>query len=297
MYPSIKQLVEKNKQTEAKQDSPASQQKMVYHPDVGEKSYKGTGKLKGKVALVTGGDSGIGQAVALAFAREGCQMVMIQHLEVEKEDAEETKRLVEACGAKFHSFAADLKTEDACKKLADDVRKASAQVDILVLNHAKQGVACEEGDFFKDTTGERIRETLAVNIMSFFHIVQNMLPAMKPGAAVITTSSIQGYQPSPGILDYATSKGAIVNFTKGLARELITKGIRVNSVAPGPVWTPLIVQSFDKEKVNEFGDKHSYKRAAQPAELAPAYVFLASNADSSYVCGEILGVTGGGILG
>jgi NAD(P)-dependent dehydrogenase (short-subunit alcohol dehydrogenase family) len=276
---------------EGTQDSPAHESKMNEKPDFGEESYKGYGRLAGRVALVTGADSGIGRAVALAYAREGAD-VAIAYLS-EHDDAKETKRVVEASGRKAVLIAADLADAKECSRVIDETVKAFGRIDVLVNNAAFQGKAVESVEELDD---ERIERTFRVNIMAMFHLVRRALPHMKEGGAIVNCASIQAYQPSSEILDYATTKGAIVTFTKGLAEELIEKGIRVNCVAPGPVWTPLIVQSFEKEKIAEFGKQSPMKRPAQPAELAPAFVFLASD-ESKYVNGEVLGVTGGKPLG
>jgi NAD(P)-dependent dehydrogenase (short-subunit alcohol dehydrogenase family) len=239
---------------EREQGSPAQETKMRTKPDHGEESYKGYGRLAGRVALVSGADSGIGRAVALAYAREGAD-VAIAYLN-EHDDAKETKRIVEQAGRKAVLISADIADSKECSSVFDETVEAFGRIDILV----------------------------------------NNLPHMKEGSTIINTSSIQAYQPTATILDYATTKGAIVTFTKGLAEEVIKRGIRANTVAPGPVWTPLIVQSFDEEKVKEFGKDSPMGRPAQPAELAPAFVFLASD-ESRYVNGEVLGVTGGKPLG
>ena len=260
-------------------------------PDYGEDSYKGYGRLSGRVALVTGADSGIGRAVALAYAREGAD-VAIAYLN-EHDDAKETKRIVEEAGRKAVLIAADLADANECARIVDETVKAFGRIDILVNNAAYQGKVVESLD---DLDEERLERTFRVNIMAMFHIVRRALPHMKEGSTIINSSSIQAYQPTAAILDYATTKGAIVTFTKGLAEEVIKRGIRANTVAPGPVWTPLIVQSFDKKQIDQFGKDSPMTRPAQPAELAPAYVFLASD-ESRYVNGEVLGVTGGKPLG
>jgi hypothetical protein len=263
---------------------------MTPEPDYGLTSYKGLGRLKDRVALITGGDSGIGRAVCLAFAREGAD-VAFAYLN-EDPDAEVTRRIVEDSGHQVLSLKGDLTDESVCRRIIEDTVKRFGRIDVLVNNAAYQGKKVEK---FEEMTAERIERTFRTNIIAMFHLVRYALPHMKPGASIINTSSIQAYNPSPGILDYAATKGAIVAFTKGLAQELIERGIRVNSVAPGPVWTPLIPQSFDAEKVKKFGQQSPMGRAAQPVELAPSFVFLASD-ESRYVNGEILGVTGGQLL-
>lgn len=269
------------------QAHPGQEHQMDPQPDYGEQSYRGMDRLKGKIALVTGADSGIGRAVALAFAREGAD-VAISYLSEDK-DAQETERVVKAAGRKAILLRGDIADEAHCQKVVQETVKAFGRIDLLVNNAAYQG---KEAKSIEELDGERVLKTFQVNIVAMFNLVRAALPHMKEGAAVINTSSIQAYQPSAPILDYAATKGAIVTFTKGLAQELIKRGIRVNSVAPGPVWTPLIAQSFSKEKVAEFGKQSPMGRPAQPAELAPSYVFLASD-ESRYVNGEILGVTGG----
>ncbi|MDB5217955.1 MAG: dehydrogenase [Myxococcaceae bacterium] len=276
---------------EKTQDAPGRETEMRTKPDHGEESYKGYGRLADRVALVTGADSGIGRAVALAFAREGAD-VAIAYLN-EHDDAKETKRLVEEAGRKAVLIAADFADSKECARVVDETVKAFGRIDVLVNNAAFQGKVVES---LEDIDEERIERSFRVNIMAMFHIVRRALPHMKEGSTIINTSSIQAYQPTPTILDYATTKGAIVTFTKGLAMEVIKKGIRANTVAPGPVWTPFIVQSFDEKRIAEFGKESTMGRPAQPAELAPAYVFLACN-ESSYVNGEVLGVTGGKPLG
>ncbi|HEY2029165.1 MAG TPA: glucose 1-dehydrogenase [Myxococcales bacterium] len=273
------------------QSSPGSQAQMDPQPDYGEASYRGFGRLTDKVALVTGGDSGIGRAVALAFAREGAD-VAIAYLD-EHEDARETKRVVEAAGRRALLIPGDLAEEANCARIVEAVARDFGRIDILVNNAAFQGKEVEK---FEELDAARLRRTFAVNIEAMFHLTRNALRWMKPGGVIINTGSIQAYQPSPSILDYATTKGAIVAFTKGLAESLIERGIRANCVAPGPVWTPLVVASFPAEKNEKFGSASPMKRPAQPAELAPAYVFLASD-ESRYVNGEVLGVTGGKPLG
>ncbi|WP_141594561.1 SDR family oxidoreductase [Myxococcus sp. AB056] len=272
------------------QSHPGHEGRMAPEPDYGEQSYKGLGRLEGRVALITGGDSGIGRAVCLAFAREGAD-VAVSFLS-EGDDAQQVKRVVEDAGRKALLLPGDLTVEAQCRKLVEDTVKRFGRIDILVNNAAYQGEAVER---FEDFDPERLERTFRTNILAMFHLVRHALPHMKEGSTIINTSSIQAYDPSPAILDYAVTKSAIVNFTKGLARELIERGIRVNAVAPGPVWTPLIPQSFDAEKTSKFGKDSPMGRPAQPAELAPSYVFLASD-ESRYVNAEVLGVTGGRLL-
>ncbi|WP_394848790.1 SDR family oxidoreductase [Pendulispora brunnea] len=272
---------------EEEQDAPARESVMRTKPDFGEESYKGHGRLEGRVALVTGADSGIGRAVALAFAREGADVAVSYWKE--HDDARETARVVEAAGKRAVLLPGDLASADECRRVVDETVKAFGRIDVLVNNAAFQGETVES---FEDLDTERIERTFRTNILAMFHIVKHALPHMKAGATIINTASIQAYLPSGPILDYASTKGAIITFTKGLAQEVIKKGIRANAVAPGPVWTPLIVQSFEGEKIAKFGGNSPMERPAQPAELAPAFVFLACD-ESRYVNGEVLGVTGG----
>ncbi len=274
------------------QSAPGHESQMRIKPDYGDDSYVGHERLKDRIALVTGGDSGIGRAVALAFAREGAD-VAISYLD-EHEDAKETQRAVEEAGRRALLLPADLADPDACRGIVERTVSRFGRIDVLVNNAAFQGKAATGS--IDELDPARIEHTFRVNILAMFHIVKAALPHMKEGSSIINVGSIQAYQPSAPILDYATTKGAIVTFTKGLAEYVIEKGIRANCVAPGPVWTPLIVQSFDEEKIRHFGENTPTKRPAQPKELAPAFVFLASD-DSRYVNGEVLGVTGGRPLG
>jgi NAD(P)-dependent dehydrogenase (short-subunit alcohol dehydrogenase family) len=259
-------------------------------PDYGEKSYVGHGRLKDRVALVTGGDSGIGRAVALAFAREGAHVV-VSYLD-EHEDAEEARRAVENAGRSVLLVPGDIGDEAHCAHLVERAIARFGRLDVLVNNAAYQGRQLER---FEDLDAERLERTFRTNILAMFHLVRHALPHLKPGASIINTTSIQAYHPNPQILDYAVTKGAIRTFTQGLARELTARGIRVNGVAPGPIWTPLIPQSFGDEKVQRHGESAPLERAGQPAEVAPIYVFLASD-EASYVSGEVVGVTGGSPL-
>lgn len=259
-------------------------------PDFGYDSYKGSGKLKNKVALVTGGDSGIGKAIALAFAREGAH-VAIAYLD-EHQDAEATKRVIEAAGQEALLLPGDLRAEAQCKKIVEETVTKWGHLDILVNNASFQGKSVEK---IEEITRERLEFTFHSNILNYFSTSQAAVKHLKEGSAIINIGSIQGYSPSPGVLDYSCTKGAITTFTKGLATHLIERGIRVNAIAPGPIWTPLIQQSYPKEKVAEFGSQVPIGRPGQPKEFGPAAVFLACQ-DSSYVVGAILGITGGGLI-
>jgi hypothetical protein len=269
------------------QTAPGSEKDLRPRPDYGLDSYKGLGRLEDRIALVTGADSGIGRAVALAFAREGAD-VAISYLD-EHEDAEETRSVVEGSGRRALLLPGDIADDGHAAEIVRRAVEAFGRIDVLVNNAASQPKAVER---FEDLDDERVRRTFAVNIVAMFSLVRHALPHMKAGGSVINVASIQAYKPSPPILDYAATKGAIVTFTKGLAEALLERGIRANCVAPGPVWTPLIAQSFRREKIERFGQDSPMERPAQPAELAPAFVFLASD-ESRYVSGEVLGVTGG----
>jgi NAD(P)-dependent dehydrogenase (short-subunit alcohol dehydrogenase family) len=269
------------------QEYPGREKELRPKPDDGEGTYRGHGRLEGKVALITGGDSGIGRAVAIAFAKEGAD-VALNYLN-EHSDAEEVKQAVERAGRRALTLPADLDTDERCREVIEKAVKQFGRIDLLVNNAAYQGKAVEG---IEQLTADRVEKTFRVNIIAMFHLIRHALPHMAKGSSIINVGSIQTYQPSASILDYAATKGAIVTFTKGLAQELIERGIRVNCVAPGPVWTPLIAQSFSEDKVKEFGKDSPMGRPAQPAELAPAFVFLASD-ESRYVNGEVLGVTGG----
>jgi NAD(P)-dependent dehydrogenase (short-subunit alcohol dehydrogenase family) len=260
-------------------------------PDHGEDSYVGANRLQDKVALITGGDSGIGRAIALAYAREGAD-VAIGYQQDEQEDAEASAELVKAAGRRALLVPGDLADPATCRQMVAQTVSQFQRIDVLVNNAAHQGKATEA---IAELSHDRVERTFRVNVIAMFDLVREALPHMPPGSSIINTASIQAYQPSAPILDYAATKGAIVAFTKGLASSAIEKGIRVNCVAPGPVWTPLIAVSFEGEKLEKFGEQSLMKRPAQPAELAPAYVFLASR-DASYVNGEVLGVTGGAPL-
>jgi NAD(P)-dependent dehydrogenase (short-subunit alcohol dehydrogenase family) len=257
-------------------------------PDHGEETYRGTGRLEGKKTVITGDDSGIGRSVALAFAREGAD-VLISYLEDEEKDAQETVRLVEEAGRRAVTVPGDLQDETQCRAVVDRAVREFGQIDVLVSNAAFQ--MSQDGGIDAITT-EQFDRVMKTNVYAMFWLCKAAVPHMPEGSTIITTSSVQAFSPSPHLLDYATSKAAIVNFTKGLGSNLTGKGIRANSVAPGPVWTPLIPATMPAEKVETFGEQSPLGRAAQPAELAPIYVFLASQ-ESSYITSEVVGVTGG----
>ena len=271
---------------EQEQAAPGTEAAMTPRADHGEESYRGFGRLEGRVALITGGDSGIGRAVAIAFAREGAD-VLISYLD-EHEDAQETVAQIEKSGRRAIAVAGDIGDEAHCIAMVERTRSELGGIDILVNNAAYQ----QTHDSIDQHPSEEIEHIFRTNILAMFWLCKAAVPHMKPGSTIINTSSIQAYQPNPQLLPYSTTKGAIVTFTKGLAQELTPKGIRVNSVAPGPVWTPLIPMSMPPEQTAQFGADTPTKRAAQPAELAPPYVFLASD-ESRFVSGEILAVTGG----
>eukprot|EP00898_Chlorokybus_atmophyticus_P001243 jgi/Chlat1/2119/Chrsp17S02712 len=274
------------------QPAPGIEAEMDMEPDFGEKDYKGYGRLMDKVAIVTGGDSGIGRAVCLAFSREGADVV-ISYRPDEQVDAEKTAKIVKDAGREAVLVAGDLRDKSYRENLIKSTVDKFGRIDILVNNASTQGKYVES---FEEIDDERVAQTFLTNVVPMFSLSRMALPHMKPGASIINTASIQAYNPSPGILDYAATKGAIVTFSKGLSKTLIgEKGIRVNVVAPGPVWTPLIQASFPAEKIEKFGAQTPMGRAAQPKELAPAYVFLASE-EGRFINGEILGVTGGQLL-
>ena len=259
-------------------------------PDHGEETYRGSGRLEGRRALITGGDSGIGRAVAIAFAREGAD-VLIAHLPDEEDDAQETLKWITDAGRTGVAVPGDIQDESHCSALVTRAVEELGGLDVLVNNAAFQ--MSLEG--LESLSTEQLERTYRTNVFAMMWLCKAALPHLQPGASIINTSSIQAYQPSPQLLDYASTKAAIVNFTKNLAQALAERGIRVNSVAPGPVWTPLIPATMEPDKVDSFGQSTPLGRAGQPAELAPAFVFFASQ-ESSYVTGEVLGVTGGALL-
>jgi NAD(P)-dependent dehydrogenase (short-subunit alcohol dehydrogenase family) len=251
--------------------------------------YIGSGKLNGKIALIMGGDSGIGRAVAIAYAKEGADIAFI-YLN-EQADAQETKTRIEALGRRSLILAGDVGEESFCQKVIAEVLSTFQRIDILVNNAAEQHVQKS----LLDISADQLERTFKTNIFSYFYLTRAALPHLKLGACIINTASITAYEGHEQLIDYSASKGAVVSFTRSLSESLIQKGIRVNGVAPGPIWTPLIPSSFTEDQVTTFGSTTPMKRAGQPKELAPAYVFLASN-DSSYMSGQILHINGGTII-
>lgn len=274
-----------------KQSAPGLQSKMEPVPDCGEESYVGHGRLKDRKALVTGGDSGIGRAVAIAYAREGAD-VAINYLPSEQKDAEEVAGLIREAGRKAVLIPGDLSDEEFCKQMVQEANRQLEGLDILALIAGKQVAV----DNIENLTTEQFKKTFETNVFSLFWTVKEALPLLPPGSTIITTSSTQAYQPGNELLDYAATKSAIIAFTRGLAKQIAPKGIRANIVAPGPVWTPLqVVGGQPDEKIPEFGQNTPLKRAGQPVELAAVYVLLASP-ESSFTTAEVYGVTGGNHL-
>jgi len=273
-------------QPSQEQPMPGDTDEMRPCPDHGEHSYAGSGKLKGCAAIITGGDSGIGRAVAIAYAREGADVLIAYYNE--DDDAEETRKWVEKAGRRCVLMRGDIKEEAHCQSIIETAIDEFGRLDVLVNNAAHQAVF----DKLEDITAEEWNITLATNLSAMFFLCKAAVPHMKPGSSIINTSSINATDPSPGLLAYAMTKGAIANFSAGLSGLLADDGIRVNSVAPGPIWTPLIPSTMPDEKVENFGRSTPIGRAGQPAELAPAYAYLASD-DASYVTGAVIPVTGG----
>lgn len=270
------------------QETPALQKKMEPVPDCGEESYVGHGRLENRRVLITGGDSGIGRAAAIAYAREGAD-VAIQFYPGEEPDAKQVAEYIEAAGRKAVLLPFDLRDATAPAKMVAATVEALGGLDTLVLNAAQQ----ISQPSLEELTMEQVRDTFDVNILSMFATVKEALPHLPAGSAIVTTTSVQAFSPSEHLLDYAVTKAAIANFTVGLAKSLAKKGIRVNGVAPGPIWTALqLDEGQPKEELPNFGQSSLMERAGQPVELAPVYVFLASN-EASYVTAQIYGVTGG----
>lgn len=281
IYPSISPPVQQ-------QPEPGIQAKMEPVPDLGEDTYRGTGRLEGRKALITGGDSGIGGAVAIAFAREGAD-VTLSYLPDEEEDARHIVSLVEDAGRKAVTHPGDLKDKEYCRSLVDAAVDGMGGLDIIVSNAGRQ-IWVER---IEDLSDEQFEDTMFTNVFGMFWLMKAAVPHLAPGSSIICTTSLEAYDQLPSLLDYATTKGAVNTFSKALAQQLGPRGIRVNAVAPGPTWSALQVShGFDPEQLPEYGKESLYGRAGQPAELAPAYVFLAS-AESSFVMGETLNVNGG----
>ncbi|MDY6984014.1 MAG: SDR family oxidoreductase [Pseudomonadota bacterium] len=269
------------------QEFPGSEESMNAKPDYGRDTYKGSGKLNGKTALITGGDSGIGRAVAVAFAKEGAD-VLISYLPEEEEDARVTIAAIEACGRNAFAVPGDLGDEKWCDKLIRTAVDELGHIDILVNNAALQ----MHFESIDKIAPQDFAEIYRVNVIAPFLLAKAAVKHMKPGSAIINTASVEAYDPTQTILPYSVSKAALVALTKGLAKELLEKGIRVNAVAPGPIWTPLNTHGSPPEELKKFGEDAPLGRPGQPVELAPIYVLLASN-DGSYITGEVYGVTGG----
>lgn len=268
---------------------PGIESKMDPKPQYISSHYRGSGKLGGKVALITGGDSGIGRAVAYTFALEGADVIV--HYLNEHQDAEKTKELIEAVGKSCWLIPANLQTYKACQGVINKAKKMATQIDILVNNIAEQ----HPQDSLEDISCEQFEKTFKTNFFSYFYMIKALLPSLKKGSCIINTTSVTAYKGSDHLIDYSATKGAIIALTRSLSQNLISRGIRVNAVAPGPVWTPLIPASFTAEEVEEFGSQVPMKRAGQPSEIAPAYVYLASE-DASYMTGQVLHPNGGVIV-
>ncbi|EME8139815.1 SDR family oxidoreductase [Enterococcus faecium] len=270
------------------QDTPALQQNMIPVPDCGEESYEGSNQLENRRVLITGGDSGIGRAAAIAFAREGAD-IALQFFPGEEKDAEEVAKYVKDEGRKIVLLPFDLRDEQAPKEIIEKAVSELGGLDTMVLN-AGQQISCQS---IVELPLEQIKDTFMVNIIAMFALVKEAVPHIPAGGAIVTTTSVQAFNPSEHLLDYAATKASIANFTIGLAKQLAPKGIRVNGVAPGPIWTPLqLDEGQPSDSIPEFGQQSLLERAGQPGELAPVYVFLASN-KASYVTAQIYGVTGG----
>lgn len=268
---------------------PGSEEEMTPKPKSESPEYRGSGKLQGKVALVTGGDSGIGRAVAILYAKEEADVAIV-YLN-EHEDAQKTQDQIKEIGRSCLTIAGDIGDESFCKQAVQQVIDTFGRLDILVNNAAEQ----HPQESIEDITAEQLERTFRTNIFSMFYLTKAALPYLKEGSVVINTTSVTAYQGNPQLLDYSSTKGAIVAFTRSLSKALVEKEIRVNGVAPGPIWTPLIPSTFPEEKVESFGKQVPMERAGQPEEVAPCYVFLASR-DSSYMSGQILHPNGGTVV-
>ncbi len=276
---------------EPAQSPSGSEQEMHNRPDHGEDSYRGFARLQDRAAIITGADSGIGKAVAIAYAREGAD-VLIGYLPEEEEDARETVQWVEKAGRRAIAMPGDIQQESHCRAMIDRAFNEFGRLDVLVNNAAYQMTHEKIEEFSSDEWGRTFR----TNIYAMFYLSKAALSKMPEGGSIINTTSVQAYLPTGQLLAYATTKGAIVTFTKALSQLAIQHGVRVNAVAPGPVWTPLIPSTMPQEKVKQFGKQGTMERPAQPAELAPAYVFLAAQQESGYITGSVLDLTGGKML-
>jgi NAD(P)-dependent dehydrogenase (short-subunit alcohol dehydrogenase family) len=276
--------------TPAKQNKqPGIEAKMNPRPEFVKAGYKAAGKLQNKVALITGGDSGIGRAVSVHFAKEGADIAIVYF--DEDEDAKETQQLVQAEGRKCLLLKGDVKKSAFCKKAVGDTVKKLGGLNILVNN---AGIQVPQKDP-KAIDEKQLDDTFRTNIFAYFHFAMEALEYLKEGDSIINTTSVTAYRSSPNLIDYSSTKGAITSFTRSLATNLVDKKIRVNAIAPGPVWTPLIVSTFDEEKIKSFGSETAMKRAGQPSELGPAYVFLASD-DASFITGQVIHINGGEVV-
>ncbi|WP_346238108.1 SDR family oxidoreductase [Niabella insulamsoli] len=285
----MKKQTKKQIRPKQTQQRPGKQSKLAPVAETRPKQYKAEGKLAGKAALITGGDSGIGKAVALLFAKEGAD-ICIAYLS-EQKDANDTKAEVEAFGRSCYLIKGDLGKEAHCKKVIDKAAKQFGKIDIVVNNAGLHW----EADAIEDITTEQLMKTFHSDFFSYFWITKYAMQYLKKGSSIINTASVTAYRGSPKLIDYSATKGAIISFTRALAANLTPKGIRVNAVAPGPIWTPLISSSFDKKKVSEFGSDAPMKRAGMPNEVAPAFLFLACG-DSSYISGQVIHPNGGEII-
>jgi len=282
-------LMSENSKNKSYLNQPGKESEMDTKPQYVDESYQGSGKLLGKVAIITGGDSGIGRAIGIYFAKEGAD-VAIMYLN-EHDDAEETKRLINQEGQKCLLIAGDIGNQSFCEAAVTNVLETFNKVDILVNNAAEQ----HPQDSFLDITGEQLERTFKTNVFGTFYMTKSVLPNLKKGSSIINTASVAPYEGNDDLIDYTATEGAITGFTRALAMDVMEQGIRVNQVAPGPIWTPLVTSTFNQEQVDNFASGTPMQRPGQPKELAPAYVYLASD-DSSYVSGQTIHVNGGIIV-
>ncbi|MBU9714134.1 SDR family oxidoreductase [Evansella tamaricis] len=288
-YNEIKDLQKQGQPAQHQTNQPGSEEEMNPLPIYDDPNYKGSGKLKDKVVLITGGDSGIGRAVAIAFAKEGAKLSIV-YLN-EDDDADKTKTEVERYGSSCLLIPGDIGEESFCKKAVKKTVDEFGHIDCLINNSAEQHYQ----EKIEDITANQLERTFKTNIFSCFYLIKAVMPHLKGGSTIINTASIVAYKGNPVLMDYASTKGAMITLTRSLSENLVSKGIRVNAVAPGPIWTPLIPASFPEDQVAKFGTNSPMGRPGQPAELAPSYVFLASD-DSSYVSGQVIHVNGGDIV-